>query len=64
MAARRKKAQPSGTYQVQEWIPGESRVTADRMNHIEKGIAESHARLDMIEEQLKGLEAAAADDEG
>lgn len=62
MAARRKKN--TNAYQPHEWVAGESRPTADRMNNIEKGIAESHARIDMIEERLQQLEADAADDEG
>lgn len=49
-------------YEPYQWQKGRSRFTAERMNHIEKGIAGTHARMDQLEERLAAIEQAREDD--
>lgn len=42
-------------YEPNEWVSGETRVTADRMNHIERGVAEAHAAAEKAAERPRGF---------
>lgn len=50
-------------YRPHKWQKGRTRFTADRMNHIEDGVADAHARVANLEARLAALEGDGADEQ-
>lgn len=50
-------------YRPHKWVKGRSKFTADRMNHIEDGVAGAYERVAKLEARLAALEGDGADEQ-